>query len=72
MSYLSSVGGVKRPAEGSKEEPSEKKNLPVVAKTFVSKTAIENRSPSALTAQSSPKSARAATQVRTHHRKQFK
>ncbi|KAM8724059.1 MICAL-like protein 2a [Acanthopagrus schlegelii] len=56
------MGGVKRPAEGSKEEPSEKKNLPVVAKTFVSKTAIENRSPSALTAQSSPKSARAAAQ----------
>uniref|UniRef100_A0A8C4GYU9 Mical-like 2a n=1 Tax=Dicentrarchus labrax TaxID=13489 RepID=A0A8C4GYU9_DICLA len=43
------MGGVKRPAEGSKEEPSEKKNLPVVAKTFVSKTAIENRLPSTLT-----------------------
>ncbi|XP_029294608.1 MICAL-like protein 2a [Cottoperca gobio] len=56
------MGGVKRPAEGSKEEPSEKKNLPVVAKTFVSKTAIENRLPSALTAQTSPKLARAAVQ----------
>ncbi|XP_033499935.2 MICAL-like protein 2a isoform X1 [Epinephelus lanceolatus] len=56
------MGGVKRPAEGSKEEPSEKKNLPVVAKTFVSKTAIENRSPSTLTAQTSPKLARAAAQ----------
>ncbi|GAA6218058.1 MICAL-like protein 2 [Lates japonicus] len=56
------MGGVKRPAEGSKEEPSEKKNLPVVAKTFVSKTAIENRLPSALTAQTSPKLARAAAQ----------
>uniref|UniRef100_A0A8D2ZX21 Mical-like 2a n=1 Tax=Scophthalmus maximus TaxID=52904 RepID=A0A8D2ZX21_SCOMX len=43
------MGGVKRPAEGSKEEPSEKKNLPVVAKTFVSKTPIENRSPSSRT-----------------------
>uniref|UniRef100_A0AAQ4PZG7 Mical-like 2a n=1 Tax=Gasterosteus aculeatus aculeatus TaxID=481459 RepID=A0AAQ4PZG7_GASAC len=31
------MGGVKRPAEGSKEEPSEKKNLPVVAKSFASK-----------------------------------
>lgn len=71
--FFSSVGGVKRPAEGSKEEPSErKKNLPVVAKTFVSKTAIENRIPSTLTAQTSPKLARAAVQVsahvRTHHR----
>ncbi|KAF0032905.1 hypothetical protein F2P81_015195 [Scophthalmus maximus] len=56
------MGGVKRPAEGSKEEPSEKKNLPVVAKTFVSKTPIENRSPSSRTAQSSPKSSRAAAQ----------
>ncbi|KAM3598086.1 uncharacterized protein V6R79_013249 [Siganus canaliculatus] len=56
------MGGVKRSAEGSKEEPSEKKNLPVVAKTFVTKTAAENRSPSALTAQTSPKSTRAAAQ----------
>uniref|UniRef100_A0AAV2KIT8 MICAL-like protein 2 n=1 Tax=Knipowitschia caucasica TaxID=637954 RepID=A0AAV2KIT8_KNICA len=37
-------GGVKRPAEGSKEEPS-KRNLPVVAKNFVSKNSIENRTP---------------------------
>ncbi|XP_040917576.1 MICAL-like protein 2a isoform X2 [Toxotes jaculatrix] len=57
------MGGVKRPAEGSKEEPSEKKNLPVVAKTFVPKIAIENRLPSALTAQTSPKLARAAAQA---------
>uniref|UniRef100_A0A8C9ZBF1 Mical-like 2a n=1 Tax=Sander lucioperca TaxID=283035 RepID=A0A8C9ZBF1_SANLU len=49
------MGGVKRPAEGSKEEPSEKKNLPVVAKTFVPKTAIENHLPSTLPAQTSPK-----------------
>ncbi|KAA8585303.1 hypothetical protein FQN60_003997 [Etheostoma spectabile] len=56
------MGGVKRPAEGSKEEPSEKKNLPVVAKTFVPKTAIENRLPSTLAAQTSPKLARAAVQ----------
>ncbi|XP_076865345.1 MICAL-like protein 2a isoform X2 [Brachyhypopomus gauderio] len=34
-------GGIKRPAEGSKEEPSEKKNLPVVAKTHSPKA--ENR-----------------------------
>ncbi|XP_071781826.2 MICAL-like protein 2a [Centroberyx gerrardi] len=58
----SPMGGVKRPAEGSKEEPSEKKNLPVVAKTFVSKTAIENRLPPTLRAQTSPKLARAAVQ----------
>ncbi|XP_041813313.1 MICAL-like protein 2a [Chelmon rostratus] len=56
------MGGVKRPAEGSKEEPSEKKNLPVVAKTFMPKTAIENRLPSTVTAQTSPKPARAAVQ----------
>uniref|UniRef100_A0AAR2IHI4 Mical-like 2a n=1 Tax=Pygocentrus nattereri TaxID=42514 RepID=A0AAR2IHI4_PYGNA len=36
------VGGVKRPAEGSKEEPSEKKNLPVVAKTYNPKALLEN------------------------------
>ncbi|KAI3359657.1 hypothetical protein L3Q82_014041, partial [Scortum barcoo] len=58
------MGGVKRPAEGSKEEPSErKKNLPVVAKTFVSKTAIQNRLPSSLTAQTSPKLVKAAAQT---------
>lgn len=62
VSLFSSVGGVKRPAEGSKEEPSEKKNLPVVAKTFVPKAA-ENRLASAPTAQTSPKVARAAAQV---------
>ncbi|XP_036422656.1 MICAL-like protein 2a isoform X2 [Colossoma macropomum] len=37
------VGGVKRPAEGSKEEPSEKKNLPVVAKTYNPKALPETR-----------------------------
>lgn len=58
-----SVGGVKRPAEGSREEPSEKKNLPVVAKTFVPKAA-ENRPPSGhLVAQASAKVAGAAVQV---------
>ncbi|XP_053531188.1 MICAL-like protein 2a isoform X5 [Ictalurus punctatus] len=50
------VGGVKRPAEDSKEEPSEKKNLPVTAKTYspkthpvsppVSSSAAQNRPPS--------------------------
>ncbi|XP_031718011.1 MICAL-like protein 2a isoform X2 [Anarrhichthys ocellatus] len=58
----SEMGGVKRPAEGSNEEPSEKKNLPVVAKSFVSKNSIENRLPSTLTAQTSPKLAKAAVQ----------
>ncbi|XP_069381311.1 MICAL-like protein 2a isoform X2 [Paralichthys olivaceus] len=56
------VGGVKRPAEGSKEEPSEKKNLPVVAKTFVSKNTAENRSPFTHAAQTSPQLPRAAAQ----------
>lgn len=61
---LASVGGVKRPAEGSREEPSEKKNLPVVAKTFVPKAA-ENRLPpsSHLVTQTSTKVAGAAAQV---------
>lgn len=63
--YLSSVGGVKRPAEGSKEEPSEKKNLPVVAKTFVSKT-TNNRFPPTRTTQTSPKLVQAAAQVSIH------
>ena len=44
MSFLFPGGGVKRPAESFKEEPS-KKNLPVVAKTCVPKNAIENRTP---------------------------
>ncbi|KAM9843943.1 MICAL-like protein 2a [Aulostomus maculatus] len=65
------MGGVKRPAEGSKEEPSEKKNLPVVAKTFVSKTTIGNwfspppppPPPPPLTAQTSPKLASASAQT---------
>ncbi|XP_029363864.1 MICAL-like protein 2a [Echeneis naucrates] len=56
------MGGVKRPAEGSKEEPSEKKNLPVVAKTFISKNTSDKHLPSTLTAQTSPKLARAAAQ----------
>lgn len=56
---------MKRPAEGSKEEPCGKKNLPVVAKTIVSKMAIENRPPpSSLMVKTSPKATRAAVQVR--------
>ncbi|XP_062846446.1 MICAL-like protein 2a [Trichomycterus rosablanca] len=38
---MGGVGGVKRPAEGSKEAPSEKKNLPVV-KTYSPKPVPEN------------------------------
>lgn len=56
------MGGVKRPAEGSKEEPSEKKNLPVVAKSFVPKNTIENCLPSTRVVQTSPKLARDAAQ----------
>eukprot|EP00063_Salmo_salar_P084356 XP_014059191.1 PREDICTED: MICAL-like protein 2 [Salmo salar] len=61
---IGGVGAVKRPAEGSKEEPCGKKNLPVVAKTIVSKMAIENRPPpSSLMVKTSPKATRAAVQV---------
>lgn len=69
---LVSVGGVKRPAEGSREEPSEKKNLPVVAKTFVPKAA-ENRPPPSvhLVAQTSTKVAGAAAQVTAHSNSHF-
>ncbi|XP_053707897.1 MICAL-like protein 2a isoform X1 [Synchiropus splendidus] len=53
------MGGVKRPAEGPKEKPL-RKNLPVHAETFVSKSTRENRSTPADTVQSSPKSTGAA------------
>ncbi|XP_029015130.1 MICAL-like protein 2a isoform X2 [Betta splendens] len=56
------TGGVKRPAEGSKEEPSEKKNLPLVAKTYVSKTASESHAASAVAARGSTKPSAAAAQ----------
>ncbi|XP_007560555.1 MICAL-like protein 2a isoform X1 [Poecilia formosa] len=49
------IGGVKRPAEGSKEEPSEKKNQPVVAKMLASKSGAENCLPSTVAARKSPK-----------------
>ncbi|XP_024270019.2 MICAL-like protein 2 isoform X1 [Oncorhynchus tshawytscha] len=60
---IGGVGAVKRPAEGSKEEPCGKKNLPVVAKTIVSKMAIENRQPPSLMVKTSPKATRAAVQT---------
>ncbi|XP_047212147.1 MICAL-like protein 2 isoform X2 [Girardinichthys multiradiatus] len=56
------MGGVKRPAEGSKEEPSEKKNQPVLAKILESKSGIENSLPSTVTARKSPKLDKAAAQ----------
>lgn len=55
------MGGVKRPAEGSKEEPSEKKNLPVVAKSFASKNGTSL--PSTLTGQTAPAACGATAQV---------
>ena len=59
---------MKRPAEGSKEEPRGKKNLPVVAKTMVYKMVIENcPPPSSLMVKTSPKATRAAVQVRGVH-----
>uniref|UniRef100_A0A673NJS7 MICAL-like protein 2 n=1 Tax=Sinocyclocheilus rhinocerous TaxID=307959 RepID=A0A673NJS7_9TELE len=44
-SPIGGVGGIKRHAEDSKEVPSEKKNLPVVAKDHNLKTNTENRPP---------------------------
>ncbi|ROL49476.1 MICAL-like protein 2 [Anabarilius grahami] len=44
-SPIGGVGGIKRHAEDSKEVPSEKKNLPVVAKNLNLKTNTENRPP---------------------------
>nr|XP_040047868.1 MICAL-like protein 2a isoform X2 [Gasterosteus aculeatus aculeatus] len=55
------MGGVKRPAEGSKEEPSEKKNLPVVAKSFASKNGTSL--PSTLTGQTAPAACGATAQT---------
>ncbi|XP_020342130.1 MICAL-like protein 2 isoform X1 [Oncorhynchus kisutch] len=60
---IGGVGAVKRPAEGSKEEPCGKKNFPVVAKTMVYKMAIENHPPpSSLMVKTSPKATTAAVQ----------
>ncbi|XP_054616041.1 MICAL-like protein 2a [Dunckerocampus dactyliophorus] len=57
------MGRVKRPAEGSKEAPSEKKNLPVAIKASLSKTAIKNQAPPAVIAtRTSPKLAKPAAQ----------
>nr|XP_023654387.1 MICAL-like protein 2 isoform X1 [Paramormyrops kingsleyae] len=47
-SPIGGLGGIKRAAEGSKEEPSGKKNQPVVAKPFASVPATENQPPSTL------------------------
>ncbi|KAK7174474.1 hypothetical protein R3I93_001633 [Phoxinus phoxinus] len=44
-SPIGGVGGIKRHAEDSKEVPSEKKNLPLVAKNHNLKTNTENRPP---------------------------
>lgn len=53
---MGGVGGVKRPAEGSKEEPSEKKNLPVTAKTYNPKTHPVSSSVSSKAVQNHPPS----------------
>ncbi|KAI4884046.1 hypothetical protein NFI96_019566, partial [Prochilodus magdalenae] len=59
------VGGVKRPAEGSKEEPSEKKNLPVVAKTYNPKAFLENRPLSSAAASKTARENRPPLVIRT-------
>ncbi|CAL8273410.1 unnamed protein product [Lota lota] len=56
----SAIGGVTRPAEGSKENLS-KTNLPVVSKTFVSKTATEKGFSSSRVAETSPRTAKASS-----------
>ncbi|XP_026785277.3 MICAL-like protein 2a [Pangasianodon hypophthalmus] len=53
-SHVGGVGGVKRPAEDSKEEPSEKKNLPITAKTYSPKTHPVSSSVSSKAAQTRP------------------
>ncbi len=45
FSSVGGVGGIKRHAEDSKEVPSEKKNLPLVAKNHNLKTNTENHPP---------------------------
>lgn len=55
LSHFSTVGGVKRPAENFREAPSGKKNLPVVASTFVPGPTTEIRLPPAVDTQSSSK-----------------
>ncbi|XP_029692697.1 MICAL-like protein 2a isoform X2 [Takifugu rubripes] len=49
------VGGVKRPAENFREAPSGKKNLPVVAGTFMPRPTTEIRLPPAVNTRSSSK-----------------
>lgn len=58
------MGGIKRPAEVSTEEPSGKKNQPVVAKVFPSsRPAEENNPPSLSKTTKPPPHTRNATQV---------
>ncbi|TNM96911.1 hypothetical protein fugu_015067 [Takifugu bimaculatus] len=49
------MGGVKRPAENFREAPSGKKNLPVVASTFMPRPTTEIRLPPAVNTRSSSK-----------------
>uniref|UniRef100_A0A3P9AG90 MICAL-like protein 2 n=1 Tax=Esox lucius TaxID=8010 RepID=A0A3P9AG90_ESOLU len=61
---IGGMGGIKRPAEGSKEEPSEKKNLPVSMAVVVTEVLTNLPDPCTVHVRTSPKEHRTAPQVR--------
>uniref|UniRef100_A0AAY5KP39 MICAL-like protein 2 n=2 Tax=Esox lucius TaxID=8010 RepID=A0AAY5KP39_ESOLU len=59
---IGGMGGIKRPAEGSKEEPSEKKNLPVSMAVVVTEVLTNLPDPCTVHVRTSPKEHRTAPQ----------